>query len=150
MALASAQAVDAVAALVRNASGMSARVHTGRTWPLEESELPAWRVLAGAESIEAATIGFPAAQTHELDVEAQGYVRAVADLDDAMHALAENALKELFKTASTASLAPLNCAVQLAAIRRDLVTEGEAALGRITLFLRVRFVTQSNSPQTIV
>ena len=68
MALASAQLIDAIAALLRGVSGWADSVHTSRLWPLAEADLPAWRVQAEDETVDAHGIGFPAKQQHELEV----------------------------------------------------------------------------------
>lgn len=148
MTLAAARVVDSVATLV--ASANVGAVHTSRTWPLHESDLPAWRVIAVDEDVDTIGANWPAQEQHDLTVAAQGHARATSDLDDALHALAEAALAKLFESASTTRLAPLNCAMRLGGIRRELVEEGEATLGRITLFLLVRFLTLNNAPGTIV
>jgi hypothetical protein len=150
MTLAAAQAIDAVASLINGATGMSGRVHTSRVWPLALSELPAWRVIAADEEVDTLGVNFPAQQQHDLTIEAQAYTRATANLDDALHALAEVALGALFASVATARLSPLRCAMSLVGIRRDVIEEGEAALGRISLLLRVRFLTLSNAPANIV
>lgn len=150
MTLAAAHVVDAIASRISGAIGMSGRVHTSRTWPLAESELPAWRVVAADEEVDTRGVHFPAQQQHELTVAAQGYARATESLDDALHVLAELALGVLFATADAARLAPLNTAMALTGIRRDVVSEGEATLGRITLLLRVRFLTFNSAPGIIV
>ena len=150
MTLAAAQVIDAVAALVSSVTGMAGRVHTSRTWPLSLAELPAWRVVAADEEVETLGVNFPAQQQHDLTIAAQAHLRATASLDDALHAMAEAALAKLFATAATARLSPLNCAMSLAGIKREVIEEGEAALGRITLLLRVRFLTFSNAPGVIV
>ena len=149
MALASAQLIDAIAALLRGVSGWADSVHTSRLWPLAEADLPAWRVQAEDETVDAHGIGFPAKQQHELEVACHGYARATSDLDDVLHGLAEQALGALFASRDTATLVPARAVMTLARIERDLVTEGEAALGRITLALRVRFFTLNNDPSTV-
>lgn len=148
MTLAAAQAIDRVAALIGSAN--VGPVYTSRTWPLQDSELPAWRVVAADEDVETTGMQFPAQEIHSLTVAAQGYARATAELDDSMHMLAEAALAKLFETSSSTRLSPLNCAMSLTGIRRDVVAEGEASLGRITLLLLVRFLTFSNAPGSIV
>jgi hypothetical protein len=148
MALAAAQAVDAVAALIASASVGAA--HTSRTWPLNESDLPAWRVVSDDEEVTVQGVGFPAKQQHELEVCAHGYARAVADLDDALNSLAAAALTKLFGSRAAVHLSPLNCSMSLKRIQRDMVTEGEAAMGRISLTLQVRFFTANNAPETIL
>ena len=148
MTLAAAQAIDAVAALISSVAGMSGRVFTSRTWPL--NDLPAWRVVAVDEEVDTLNISFPARQKHELTITAHGYARATNDLDDAMNAMAEAALSKLFASMDSVTLSPLKCGMRLLGIRRDVVTEGEAALGRITLLLLVTFITISNAPGVIV
>lgn len=146
--LASAQAVAAVAVLVTSAGQGTA--HTSRTWPLAESDLPAWRVVAEDEEVSAQGVGFPAKQQHELEVCAYGYARATADLDDVLNGMAAGVLSKLFESRAAAQLSPLKCSMNLKRIGRDMVNEGEAAVGRIALTLQVRFLTANNAPETIL
>ena len=148
--LASAQAIDGVAALIESVTGMTGKVHTSRAWPLAESDLPAWRVLADDEEVSAQGVGFPAKQQHDLTVVAHGYARDTANLDDALHEMGAAALTKLFASRAATTLSPLNCSVSLKRIERDMVTEGEAAMGRISLSLLVRFLTSNNAPNTIL
>jgi hypothetical protein len=148
--LASAQAINGVAALIESVTGMTGKVHTSRAWPLRPSDLPAWRVVADDEEVSAAGMGFPAKQQHDLTVVAHGYARETNDLDDTLHEMAAAALSKLFESRSAVQLSPLNCSMTLKRIERDLVTEGEAAMGRISLSLLVRFFTSNNAPETIV
>lgn len=147
--LAAAQVINGIASLIETAPGMTGKVFTSRMWPLTENDLPAWRVLADSEEVTPAGIAFPMREDHSLEVLCRGFVRAVSDVDDVMHALAKDALAVLFASKSAARLSPLNCVMSLARIDRDMESEGEAAMGRITLALRVRFVTFNNDPETI-
>lgn len=150
MALAAAQAVDAIAALLRTVPAWASRVDVSRLWPTADAELPRWRVEAGPEEVETLGTGFPVQQRHDLTVLCHGDARATSNLDDVLHAMAATALATLFATRDTTRLAPLKCAVTLTSIERNPVGEGEAALGRITLALRVRFLTFNNAPETII
>ena len=142
MALAAAQVVDAVAARLVPMVATGGRVYTSRAWPLAEADLPAWRVTAEDETVEALDLG-PTVQQHELTVVAECSTRSVADLDDALHALAASGLTLLFAGTPPHGL-------QLRSIDRTLATEGEAAVGRITLTLNATFQTAPNAPETIL
>lgn len=142
MALAAAQVVSAVAALLAPMPATGGRVYTSRTWPLAESELPAWRVIAQDERVDASTLDY-SAQQHTLQLDAQCTARAVADLDDALHDLAASGLALLFAGAPPHGL-------QLTGIARDLGAEGEAAVGRITLQMQATFFTAPAAPETIL
>ena len=148
--LASAQAINGVASLIESVTGMTGKVYASRAWPLAESDLPAWRVLADDEEITAQGVGFPAKQQHDLTVIAHGYARETNDLDDALHEMGAAALTKLFASRAAVQLSPLNCSMSLKRIERDMVTEGEAAMGRISLTLLVRFLTSNNAPETIL
>jgi hypothetical protein len=142
MALAAAQVIDALAARISGATSAGTRVFTSRAWPIGEDDLPAWRVTAASESIAGVALG-DYIHEHHLEVEARAYVRAVANLDDAMHALAEAALPALFAP-------PVPYALEHAGIDRELTAEGEAAVGVITLRLRASYFTRPTAPQTIL
>jgi hypothetical protein len=142
MALAAAQVIDALATRLSGATGAGTSVFTSRAWPLAESNLPAWRVTAGSEEITGEGLGDRLGQ-HRLEVNASAYVRAVADLDDAMHALAVDALPALFA-------APVPYGLELTGIDRAMATAGEAAVGVITLRLRALYFTVPSAPETIL
>jgi hypothetical protein len=142
MALAAAQVVDAVAARLVPMVATGGRVYTSRTWPLAEADLPAWRVTAEEELLEVVDISSQL-QQHTLGVTAVCSTRATADLDDALHALAASGLALLFAGN------PPN-ALQCVRITRGLATEGEAAVGAITLELQALFFTVPAAPETII
>jgi len=139
MALAAAQVIDAIAARVA-ATGRPA--YTSRLWPLAETALPAWRITAEQEDVERQALGDDIAQ-HTLTVQLRGYVRAVDDLDDVLHALAATALPLVFA-------APVPYDLQLTAIDRFLAAEGEAALGVISLTARATYFVRASQPETIL
>jgi hypothetical protein len=141
MALAAAQVVDALAARIAGQANLgTGGVRTSRTWPWTEADLPACRIYAADESAElAAQDGL---HQHTLGVDVQYTVRATADLDDAMHARAASGLALLF-----APTVPYG--LQLTGISRQLATEGEAAVGQITLHLNALFFANPATPETI-
>lgn len=142
MALAAAQVVDALALRLAAQAGLGAGgVKTGRLWPWAESDLPACRVFAGDESVELA--GIDRVNQHRLSVDVQFTARATADLDDALHALAAGACPLLFAD-------PVPHALQLTGISRTLATEGEAAVGQITLQLQATYFVLPAAPQVIL
>lgn len=141
MALAAAQVVDALAARLAAQAAVSGRVKTSRTWPWAEHELPALRVYAADEQVEAAQLD--RVNLHRLDVDVQYTALAVEDLDDALHALAAGGLPLLFEE-------PVPYGLQLTAINRRLATEGEAAVGQITLQLSAMYFVAPAAPETII
>ena len=151
MPLASAQVVDAIVARLVADGATAGKVFAGRGWSLDESELPAWVVTVQAESIEPQTIHYPVLQLHTLNVDAVAKCRATQDLDDAMHALAEAGINALQSTLARAALSPLvNVTVFIVAINRELIAEGEAAIGALTLSLLVTYNTMQNAPGVLV
>lgn len=152
MPLASAQVVDALAARLSGQPLAGTRVYTSRAWPLSEDALPAWKVVAVDEDIEPQTVHSPTLQHHALQVELQGYAKAVANLDDALHALASEALTVIFNApgAPDALSALTSTSINVRRIERALQKDGEAVLGLVTLTLRAEFRTRSNAPETIL
>lgn len=142
MALAAAQVIDALAARLVPVALSGGRVFTSRTWPLTEAELPAWRVTAEDESTSRQYVG-QTINDHTLTVSCVGIVRAVADLDDAMHALAAQGMTALFAP-------PEPYQLQLESISRATSTEGEAAVGTITVSLTARFAVDQAAPETLL
>jgi hypothetical protein len=142
MALAAAIVVDALAARLAAQAAVSGRVKTSRTWPWSEADLPACRVFAADERVEPTDVAGTINQ-HTLLVEAQYTARAVADLDDVLHALAASGLALLFAP-------PAPYGLQLTSISRSLATEGEAAVGVITLQVAATFFVNPAAPETIL
>jgi hypothetical protein len=141
MALAAAQVIDALAARLVPLAATGGRVYTSRLWPLAEADLPAWRVTVADEQVE--RVSLENINLHRLEVTAVAYVRAAANSDDAMHALAAGGLPLLFA-------APLPYGLQLTAIDRDAPGDGEAAMGRITLRMQATFFANPAQPETIL
>lgn len=141
MALAAAQVIDALAARLVPLVATGGRVYASRLWPLAEADLPAWRVTAADEQIE--RVALSGVSVHRLEVVAAAHVRAVADVDDSMHALAESGLALLFA-------APAPYDLQLVGIDRDIVKDGEASVGRISLRMQAAFYTDPAQPGTIL
>jgi hypothetical protein len=142
MALAAAQVIDALAALLVPMTATAGRVYTSRLWPLAEADLPAWRVTAGSENVELLDLA-GAYQQHVLEVLAECSTRATADLDDALHALAAAGLTLLF-----AGTPPYG--LQLLGIEREVATEGEASVGRVRLRMQALFHTAPSAPETLI
>ena len=143
------------AARISGLSLAGTRVYTSRAWPLAEADLPAWRVVAGAEAVEPMTVHAPALQQHELQVDLRGHARAVADLDDALHALAAQALAAVFAAAPQETPDVLDgiaskLQLTLRRIERAMAAEGEAAVGLVVITLRVIFRTYANAPETLI
>lgn len=153
MALAAAQVIDAIAARLTGLALAGDRVYTSRAWPLAEDSLPAWRVIAADEDVEPITIHGPALEQHTLQVELHGFARTVSDLDDALHALAAQALTAIFSVSPPADLLTdikPKLQITLRRIERTLTKEGEAALGLVLLTLRVIFRVKANTPEILV
>jgi hypothetical protein len=142
MALAAAQVVDALAALLVPVSATAGRVYTSRTHPLTEDNLPCWRVFVAEEQVDPVELGARINQ-HLLQVNAEATVRAVADADDAINALAAQGLAALFAGTPANDL-------QLIGIDRDFDGEGEAALARVRLRLQARIHVAAATPETII
>ena len=140
MALAAAQVVDAIAARLVPMVATGGRVYTSRTWPLAEADLPAWRVTAEGEDVTRATV--EGLNEHSLSVRARASARTTADLDDTLHALAASGLALLFAE-------PVPYGLQLERIDRELSTEGEAAVGAISLDMRAQYFVAPATPETI-
>ena len=143
MALAAKQVVDALAALLAPQAGMGAGgVKTNRDWPWAEGDLPACRVFASDEGVEPATLGTQI-NRHSLAVDVQYSARAAADLEATLAALAAAGQTLLF-----AGTPPYG--LELTGLSREKGTEGEAAVGRITLQLRTTFFVAPGAPETIL
>ena len=100
------------------------------------------RVFANDEQVEQLTLD-GSINRHTLAISAQYATRAVSDVDDAMHSLAAAGLALLF-----AGSPPHN--LQLTQIEREMATEGEAAVGAITLQLQAIFHVAPAAPETIL
>lgn len=118
-------------------------VFTSRRWPLQRAILPAWRVFAGDENITKVGLGAEQLHEHLLDINAEGIVLAVDDLDDVMNEMAVAALPAIF-----AGEVPYDFE-QTGVSRREGVV-GQADVGVITLHLRAHYFTSPIDPETIL
>lgn len=141
MALAAATVIDALAARLTGLPLAGTRVYTARPWPLAEGELPAWLVVADGETVSLAQID-DSTNEHALAAIAVGKVRAVSNVDDAMHALAAEGIAALFAP-------PVPYGLQLDAIERQVTADGEAAIGEIALRLTARYWVNPATPESI-
>lgn len=141
MALAAAQVIDTLAARLVPMAATGGRVYASRAWPLPESSLPAWRVVAADELLERVELG--GVHRHTLEIEATAYARVTADLDDTLHALASSGLTLLFAGAVPYDLTAT-------AINRAITQQGEASVGSITVELRATYHTNPASPETLI
>lgn len=141
MALASSQVIDAVAArfAVTVAAG---QVFTDRAHPLEDAQLPSWKIFAGAESIDSATLD--GVELHDLDIQCQGFVKAITGLDDAMHALVAAALTQLYATPFN------NFTLRTTGINRQMAEVNGADVGLVTLRLQALFHTYASAPEVLI
>lgn len=150
--LASGQVTHALATRITGlASG--ARVSTDRAWPWAEDQLPAWRVVEVDEDVEPVTVHAPTLQQHQLQVELQATARDVEGLDDTLRSLVAEALTAVFDTTPPADdLAAIagKLQISLRRIERFMAKEGEAAVGRALITLRVGFRTYAHAPETLL
>ena len=142
MALAAAQVIDAVASRISGATACGTNVFTSRAWPIGEDILPAARVTAGSENVTEEALSTNIGQ-HLLDIEAEFYVRAIANLDDVMHAIVVDALPAIFAE-------PVPYGLSLLGIDRQMSKQGEATVGSITLRLQAMFYMIPSQPETIL
>jgi hypothetical protein len=151
MALAAAIVIDAVATRVRAVTGWSARVFTDRAFAFDDTQLPAAKVMAGDEVIGGQTVHAGAVQTHDLDIDVEIHVRAVTDLDDAMHNAAAAVLTKLHDNAAISALGAAGVqSWRQTSTLREMQAGGEAAIGVITLRHQARFCTLASAPETIL
>lgn len=141
MTLAAAQVVDAVAARLVPLAATGGRVFTDRAWPLEQGDLPAWRVTAQTETVESAQVNDDT-NLHQLDIVAEAVARATSAIDDTLHSLAAGGMALLFAL-------PVPHYLQLTSIEREFSGSGEAALGRILISMRATYYVRQSTPETI-
>lgn len=152
MALASQQVVHAVASAITGAgvTPAGARVYTSRAHPIDVADVPCWRVLAADETIEPLTLDEPALLQHTLSIDLQGYVKAAADVDEAMGDMAEAALEALLGDDADTSLGLGVQQLLPTGISRDMAMGDQAALGRVAVQIEAVFQTRADAPGAIV
>jgi hypothetical protein len=140
--LAAAQVRAAVAALLLNAASVGGRVFAGRYHPVDESEMPCWVLRLEGELVDLQAFGYPALQTHTINLVATGYVRSTTALETALDELQAEALAALFATEPPHSL-------RCTETRREVNTDADASVGVVTLTLDATALTLINQPETI-
>lgn len=150
--LAATQVRGAVKALLINATAAGDRVHTGRSWPLAEDQLPALKLAVTGEDVTSDSMHLPRLQEHQLRLEVRGFVRDVDDLDAALDDLVGEVLAVLFADDAAASLEPLpNVVMELQGSDRTAQDDANAAsTGGVAIRLAITYQTLSNDPFTLV
>lgn len=141
MALAAAQVIDQVA-LRFGPTVAAGQVFTDRAHPLDENQLPSWKIFGSQEAIEPAT--FDGVEAHDLEVLALGYVKASSGLDDVMNALAAAALTQLYATPFA------NFTLRTIGINRQMAELNGADVGLVTLRLQALFNTYASAPEVLI
>lgn len=151
--LAADQIVHAFAERLTGLPLAGTNVFTDRAWALAESQLPGWKVVPHDDDVEMATIHTPSVEAHSQQLELHGFVRAIADIDQAMSALAAEGLTAIFSLtppADTLSSIRKKLQIGLVRVERTPTKEGEASTGLILITLRVDFKTRADQPETIL
>ena len=139
MALAAEQVVQAIAARLApmEVTGLVLDMP-----PIDEAELPCWEIAAEDEFIETVELGGMC--QHTLTVRVSGYARQVDGLRAYLNnVLAVQGLALLFSK-------PVPYAMEPKAIRRRLLTVGEAAAGAIDIFISATYFVAPDAPETII
>ena len=143
MTLAAATVAAAVGSRLTGLPTTGARVFNGRNVPLQESDLPCWRVHLGDDAIENQGMQWPVTELHTLQLQADGVLMDLDTLDADMSALAAEGLGALFATVPPYLL-------RCTAIERAPAQMGERAVGIVTLRLQASYFTRQNDPETIL
>lgn len=147
--LAAQTVVNLVATAVQAAAGLASSTHTDRAWPLEESQLPAARVLAASEDIEPGTIH--GLQQHQLTVRCELRVSALSALDDAMHDLTAAVLTQVFASGAVSARGAAGVQnFRTVRVEREMESTGQAKVGAVDIEFLATFYTQAAAPETII
>lgn len=140
MTLAAQQVVDAIASRL---AGTATLVTTKRMHPLEDANLPAWKVLPNGDDIDTSIDG--GLEDHGLEVVCTGTVRATDDIDDALGALVAAGL-----TAIHGTQAPQFTVATAGVSPPRLVGDGEASMAAVDVRLRCKYFTVPTAPETLL
>jgi hypothetical protein len=140
--LASAQVVSAVVGRINGHTAAGANVAADRFWPWAESDLPAWRVGTVSEDVTETWLDGSTVEV-DVNVDAIASVKALTGLQQAMDAIAAQALPFIFT-------APVPYGLQLLGISREEQTGGESTLGDITVHLRAHIAFNVTAPETLI
>jgi hypothetical protein len=126
---------------------------TDRVHPLDEGELPGWRV--GSDIPESITPAFidGSVNEHRLPIVAEGFVRAVDDSDAAAHALASAALAAIFAAPVPYGLQHEGTEVDFEEARAPTPGRqqaGESAVVAIRLRLSAHYFVAPSAPDSIL
>lgn len=142
MAVASAQVLALAVGRLAATATAGARIFTDRRRPITAAELPAWRVLRTDEPAAQEYLS-PVVNEHTLTIDCDGLVRAIDEVDDALDVLLIEGQAALFAE-------PVPHQFQLTNISRGLDTEGETAVGRISITLTAKYLVDQAQPETIL
>lgn len=144
--LVSAQVRQLVAQRLTACALTAGRVYEGRYHPATDAELPCWFVsIDPGEDITTDGLGWPALQTHQLRIRAEGFVDSADALEAQLDTLQQQGLQALFGTAPGLQL---HCV----GVRRrvdDSDAHG-ASKGALGIHLEATFRTVEGQPETLI
>ena len=122
-------------------------IYESRIYPLVQARLPALIVYTTNESVEEVSFGTKRAQERSVTVTVEGYVRALANFDDALDQIAVEVEEAVLDDPSLGGIA-IN--TTLVDTNSQYSGEGEQPVGTIVLSFEVIYRTQSGTPETAI
>lgn len=141
------QVVEAVKALLLNATAADSRVYTDRLWPFDEGRLPALRVYDDGEELEPVTVHWPQLRQHELMVDVELCAKAASGIDATLAALRLAAEQALFVANGTLGLAGVDATVKSLG-PLEPVEHADLQIAKRTLRIQARYRSFANTPDT--
>jgi hypothetical protein len=124
-----------------------ANVYASRVYPLTNSTLPALLIYTQSESLEEHAFSKQRVQNRDLDVIVEGYVRALANFDDALDNICKEAEVAILDDPSLGGLA-IDC--NLTQVEANYSGEGEQPVATIRLTFTVQYRTETGQPETAI
>jgi uncharacterized membrane protein len=137
---------DAVGGSMLGLSLTASRVFVARVYPLEDAELPAWKVDTGGETSQQAVIGIPHVLERRLIVTVVFVAKAIAGLADLLDQAALEAEVALAYPCAQLLAISQNIDINLIATDPRLTGTVEKPLGELTLTYEVKYMSTETAP----
>ena len=122
-------------------------VYASRVYPLGSGKLPALLIYTHSESVEEQSFSSKRVQMRTLEVNVEGYIRAVSNFDDKI----DDVLKEVeVALLDDPKLGGLAINTELTSAQCDYSGDGEQPVATLVITFTVQYRTETGQPETAI
>jgi hypothetical protein len=127
-------------------AGIATVVEASRVYPLQHEDLPAVLIAVPGETVQTRTMGRPRTQLRAMQLVVELYVRANADVDNAIDGLAKTIEERLFADPTLNALA--HAGLSLEGTTTEITGMGDKPIGVARLTFTASALVREGAPHT--